>query len=314
MLLRHPQAAADDGPVQSIRTPTIQERLQDLQARARRGDRRAIAELRALLDAHPKLWRAASDLARPAINAWLALAAPNDLLVREALQRRMDELRRELLGDDRRPLVALQVEQVVVSFAQVQAGHFLVAEAVRHGGKLAEQMNRQLAAAERQYQRALKQLLEVQRRLPQAAPKAATAVSADTSPTLPAATQASEQSSHAMPPTSPTAAQQHTAAASLDTTELPTTPPTPYDATAPTVLPSEPPDRIDHDLYDDRLPDDTEEDDMGADDGNWETTDAQIAELARKVAEGPSYEYHLAQQVPGDIALRFRPQQGPENR
>src|SRR4051794_25437247 len=72
------------------------EGVQQLLARAERGDAGVVDQLRAFLDEHPEVWQQAGDLARHAELALLDLAAGNNLLIHESLSRKLAELKREL--------------------------------------------------------------------------------------------------------------------------------------------------------------------------------------------------------------------------
>ena len=96
------------------------QRLAVVVDRARRGDTTALPELRAALAAHPQLWRECSQLAAVAERAWLELICGPDLLLHEALRRRLAALRCELSGPEPSPLERLLVEQLVGCWLQSQ--------------------------------------------------------------------------------------------------------------------------------------------------------------------------------------------------
>src|SRR5262245_43558276 len=60
---------------------------EEIVRRARQGDRTVLPQLTALLDAHPESWSRFGDLAAHARTAWVILAAGDDLLLRESLDR-----------------------------------------------------------------------------------------------------------------------------------------------------------------------------------------------------------------------------------
>src|SRR5687768_8353804 len=92
---------------------SVQDRLQHLSTLAQQGNQDARRELQELLDAHPAIWREAGDLAAYAQNSWLRLIAGHNELFRDSLQRKADELRRELAGSEPGVLEKLLVERVV---------------------------------------------------------------------------------------------------------------------------------------------------------------------------------------------------------
>jgi hypothetical protein len=63
--------------------------------------------LRQVLDAHPEFWQRFGDLALQAQTAWLQLISGKDLLLRESLVRKPDQLKAELAGTDPSPLEKL---------------------------------------------------------------------------------------------------------------------------------------------------------------------------------------------------------------
>src|SRR4051812_8117097 len=93
--------------------------LRGLLDRARRGDADALPALRAALDEHPGIWRHCGDLAAHAERAWIALAAGPDLLLREALGRRLTALKADLAGTNPTPLERLLVDRVAATWLQV---------------------------------------------------------------------------------------------------------------------------------------------------------------------------------------------------
>ena len=76
----------------------ILERLQALVKRAEQGDESALPELRAALDTNPWIWERYGDLARQSQAAWLQLIAGPNLLLRESVERKAEQLRAELAG------------------------------------------------------------------------------------------------------------------------------------------------------------------------------------------------------------------------
>src|SRR4051812_41671667 len=93
--------------------PTAEE-LGLLLARAERGDQSVMDELRAFLDRNPEVWKQAGDLARHAEMVLLDLAAGKNLFLKEAIARKLDELKRELAPSS--PLERLLAERVAISW------------------------------------------------------------------------------------------------------------------------------------------------------------------------------------------------------
>ena len=96
------------------------ERLQSLVKRAEQGDESALPELRAALDTNPWIWQRYGDLAQQVQAAWLQLIAGPNLLLRESVERKAEQLRSELAGPGPSPLERLLVERVIACWLQVQ--------------------------------------------------------------------------------------------------------------------------------------------------------------------------------------------------
>src|SRR5262245_31479716 len=108
----------DPAPTPDRPTPALADLMGRL-ARARGGDPAAATSLRAALDATPALWDELGDLAACAERSWIALAAGDDPIVREALARRLAALKAELAGPAAAPLELLLVDRVAATWLQV---------------------------------------------------------------------------------------------------------------------------------------------------------------------------------------------------
>jgi hypothetical protein len=86
--------------------------------RAEQGDEAALPELRVALDANPWCWNRYGDLGRQAQAAWLELIGGKNLMLKESVGRRAEELRAELAGPEPSPLERLLVERVVSCWLQ----------------------------------------------------------------------------------------------------------------------------------------------------------------------------------------------------
>jgi hypothetical protein len=154
-------------PPPPILDPPALELLQQLVQRARQGDEASLPELRQALDAHPEIWRRYGDLARQAEVIWLDLAAGPDLLLRESLGRKLEELRAELAGPAPSPLEKLLVCRVVAGWLQVHYADAAYAQ-LRGGGlgpaQHASALKRQ-TAAQQGYLQAIRALATVRQLL-----------------------------------------------------------------------------------------------------------------------------------------------------
>jgi hypothetical protein len=96
----------------------ILERLRKLVQRAEGGDEAALPELRVALDANPWCWERYGDIGRQAQAAWLGLLGGKNLMLKESVGRRAEQLRAELAGPEPSPLERLLVERVVSCWLQ----------------------------------------------------------------------------------------------------------------------------------------------------------------------------------------------------
>jgi hypothetical protein len=99
--------------------PEALERLRLLLRRAEQGDEAALPALGLALDAHPEIWQRYGDLGRQAEAAWVQLVCGPNLLLRESLSRKLEELRAELAGPSPSPLERLLVARVLACWLQV---------------------------------------------------------------------------------------------------------------------------------------------------------------------------------------------------
>lgn len=133
--------------------------LQQLVARAQAGDDSVLPELKACLAKHPELWHYCGDIAQGAIEALLNLVAGKDLLVRESVLLRMDEIRKTLAGPTPTPLETLLIDRIVVSWLQTAFCD------LQHVSSSQEHHRRRLDSAHRRYLQAIKALATVKKLL-----------------------------------------------------------------------------------------------------------------------------------------------------
>jgi hypothetical protein len=158
---------AEEATMSHLDTKTPQALAEDLQPlvqRAHQGDATALASLRQLLANRPELWQRFGDLAWHAEEALLQLAAGPSLLAKEALQRRMAELREELAGPAPTPVEKMLVDRVVLGWAEVHLADLDALQGDKAGPRAAHALKRQNAAQKR-YLAALKQLTQVRKLL-----------------------------------------------------------------------------------------------------------------------------------------------------
>jgi hypothetical protein len=98
--------------------PTTED-MQRLLMRAQDGDITCLTELRALLDDRPDLWKQVGNIAEHAELITLRLVARENLHIQEAVQRKLAELKKELVGPSPTPVEKILIERIGVSWLQV---------------------------------------------------------------------------------------------------------------------------------------------------------------------------------------------------
>jgi hypothetical protein len=143
----------------------IHERLQKLVRRAEQGDGAAVPELRVALDVNGWVWRDYGDAGTHATAAWLGLVCGKNLMMREAIERRMAEMRATLAGEDPSPLEQLLVARILACWLQVHYADGTYAQL--KGGDPAQHtlMMRRQNAAQQRYVHAIKALATVRKLL-----------------------------------------------------------------------------------------------------------------------------------------------------
>src|SRR5215471_7343292 len=134
------------------------ERLARLLKRAEQGDHDALPELRQALDADTRLWRDYGDLALQAEAALIRVAAGTNLLLAEALQRKLHALKKELTSESTSPLERLLVERVTATWLQLSYLDALMTQSTGSSEARSKMIQRQQDAAHRRHLTALKTL------------------------------------------------------------------------------------------------------------------------------------------------------------
>jgi hypothetical protein len=136
--------------------------------RAQDGDRSVLPALRQLLDREAALWQHCGDLARHAEETWLRLITGKNLLLQEAIPRKLAELKAELTSPDATVLERLLVQRIGLCWLQVYFADLEEARG-RTGGQAhpatGEQLRKRLDGAHKRYLQALKQLAAVRKLL-----------------------------------------------------------------------------------------------------------------------------------------------------
>ncbi len=148
-------------------TEAVIARANALLPAADRGDARAQAELRELLDGTPDLWTGVGNLAAQAERSAVESVARSNPVVAEAIRRKLAALRLELRGDEPSPLERLLVDRVVAGWLAVHHAEASYHQRLAQGLSRAEAeyLERRVERAQRRYLAAIKGLATVRRLL-----------------------------------------------------------------------------------------------------------------------------------------------------
>lgn len=101
-----------------ILTDEERKKLPTLLTKAQGGDKKALDELRPILD-KAGLWDYCGDLGRRVQDSWLEAMTGKNRLVREAYERKANELRKDLLAAGDSPLERVLADRIVATWLQV---------------------------------------------------------------------------------------------------------------------------------------------------------------------------------------------------
>jgi hypothetical protein len=152
--------------------PAEIDHLDWLLQRARQGDEDVLPELRTWLE-QSAVWRQFGDLGRQARDAWLRLIAGNDLVLRESLRRRLEELHRELAPRRPTPIEQLLIDRILANWLRLHFAELASTQSINRP-KIAEFWDRRQSRAERAYLASLGALATMRRLLSAASAPAAT--------------------------------------------------------------------------------------------------------------------------------------------
>jgi hypothetical protein len=144
--------------------PTDEElkRLNETIRLANGGDRKAIAALREFLDDQPQIWQEVGDMARINQRNWTEQIARGDALATQAIERKVAETRKGLVGDRPSPTIEMLADLVLTTMLEVRHIEALVA-----GGGHTPQQDKQLTAhmdsAQRRHLAGLKTMEQVRK-------------------------------------------------------------------------------------------------------------------------------------------------------
>jgi hypothetical protein len=143
--------------------PTTWEGVLELARRAERGDKAALPALREVLK-HPAYVDAlGGNLARMAQGALVERFGQKNLLVKEALRRKLETLRAELAGPDPSPLEMLLADRIVTCWLHLHHLEMLLAAKESVTFEAGGYYQRCLTSAQKRYLSAIKALAAVRK-------------------------------------------------------------------------------------------------------------------------------------------------------
>jgi hypothetical protein len=143
--------------------PTDPKELRKLLDRAQKGDERTLPLIRKMLENPDRVDGFGGDLARQAELSFVKAAAGDNLLFKEALPRKLEQLRGELAGPNPMPVERLLVERIVACWLQVQDADVRYAQAKNLSLEWGEYYQRRMDRAHRRYLSAIKALATVRK-------------------------------------------------------------------------------------------------------------------------------------------------------
>ena len=139
----------------------------ELRVRSFLGDASVMPKLRKLFDEQPDRWEQAGNLSLHAQRSLQTLAAGNDRIAFEALERKANELRAEVAGPLPTPLEKLLADRIVLCWLDTHQADRDFARQVQSGVSLplGDYLDRRRDRAHRRYLHAIRSLAQVRRLL-----------------------------------------------------------------------------------------------------------------------------------------------------
>ena len=142
--------------------------FESLLERAQAGDRSTLPAIREMFDRQPELWEANGDLARIAEDKLIDTATGDNLFAKEAIRRRVDRLKSDLVGSKPSPLERLLADRIAACWLQVHYWESIYSQALgskNFSWEASEYYQRRLDQVQRRYLAAIKSLAQVRRLL-----------------------------------------------------------------------------------------------------------------------------------------------------
>lgn len=160
-----PERAAAENKLDAA---SLKATLEDLVARANKGDRSALGRLRRFLDQHPEIHETIGDLTRRAEGAWLDLVVGDDVLARESVQRELAGMKAKLTGAHPTVMEKLLADEITVCYLARQHAEVAVASAAKASLAQAAFRVRRTDSAQRRYLASIKTLATLRALVPEA--------------------------------------------------------------------------------------------------------------------------------------------------
>jgi hypothetical protein len=132
---------------------------------AEKGDQAALARVREVFDRIPHMWAAYGNTAQQAQDALIAVAAGENALAKEAMNRQMEGMRQELAGPTPTPLDRLLAERVALCWLHASYADAMYAQSMKTGCSVVtgDYLQRRQDRAHRRFLTAARTLALVQR-------------------------------------------------------------------------------------------------------------------------------------------------------
>lgn len=134
--------------------------------RGEKGEARAVAEVRAILKAHPTLWGSVNvNLSNAAREALLKAVTGTNELAADSIARNMETMKRKIVGENPSHLELLLADRIAMCWLRVQYAELSYASVVNKsvGFKQGDYLQRQAERAQAQYLAAIRTLAQVRK-------------------------------------------------------------------------------------------------------------------------------------------------------
>jgi hypothetical protein len=144
------------------------EAMRSILTRAQQGDQSVLPALKELFNERPELWREFGDLGWHSEQALLNLASGKSLLAREAISRKLTELKTDLAASSPSPLEELLVQRLALCWLHVHIAELDVAGHLQNNqpiGPQSRDAQQRLDRAHHRFMSSIKQLALVRKLL-----------------------------------------------------------------------------------------------------------------------------------------------------